>query len=84
MKIWTNGCFDVLHRGHIELFRYARSLGDELIVGIDTDAKVKKDKDNKIVEGDPNKIKTVIDHWKFTRKISSLNPNWYLADIKNS
>ncbi len=45
---------------------------------------VKKDKDNKIVEGDPNKIKTVIDHWKFTRKISSLNPNWYLAEIKNS
>tara|TARA_B100000579_G_scaffold103174_1_gene82167 strand:+ start:140 stop:763 length:624 start_codon:yes stop_codon:yes gene_type:complete len=44
---------------------------------------VKKDKDNKIVEGDPNKIKTVIDHWKFTRKISSLNPNWYLAEIKN-
>ena len=44
---------------------------------------VKKDKDNKILEGDPNKIKTVIDHWKFTRKISSLNPNWYLADIKN-
>ena len=45
---------------------------------------VKKDKDNKIVEGDPNKIKTVIDHWKFTRKISSVNPNWYLAEIKNS
>jgi D-beta-D-heptose 7-phosphate kinase/D-beta-D-heptose 1-phosphate adenosyltransferase len=44
MKVWTNGCFDVLHRGHIELFRYARSLGDELIVGIDTDEKVKKDK----------------------------------------
>ena len=44
MKVWTNGCFDILHRGHIELFRYARSLGDELIVGIDTDKKVKKDK----------------------------------------
>ena len=44
MKVWTNGCFDVLHRGHIELFRYARSLGDELIVGIDTDEKVKQDK----------------------------------------
>ena len=44
---------------------------------------VKKDKNNKIVEGDPNKIKTVIDHWKFTRKISSLNPNWYLSEIKN-
>ena len=44
---------------------------------------VKKDKDNKVVEGDPNKIKTVIDHWKFTRKVSSINPNWYLAEIKN-
>jgi len=42
MKIvWTNGCFDVLHRGHIEMFKYARSLGDKLIVGLDTDEKVK-------------------------------------------
>ena len=45
---------------------------------------VKKDKDNKIIDGDPNKIKTVIDHWKFTRKISASNPNWYLAEIKNN
>lgn len=42
--MWTNGCFDVLHRGHIEMLKYARSLGDELVVGIDTDDKVKKDK----------------------------------------
>ena len=45
---------------------------------------VKKDIDNKIIEGDPDKIKTVIDHWKFTKKISSSNPNWYLAEIKNT
>ena len=45
---------------------------------------VQKDKDNKIIEGDPNKIKTVIDHWKFTKKISSSSPNWYLAEIKSS
>ena len=44
MKIWTNGCFDILHKGHIELFRYAKSLGDDLVVGIDTDEKVKLDK----------------------------------------
>lgn len=41
MKIvFVNGCFDVLHPGHIELFRYARSLGDYLIVAIDSDRKV--------------------------------------------
>ena len=42
--IWTNGCFDVLHRGHFELLKYAKSLGEYLIVGIDSDAKVRKDK----------------------------------------
>ena len=45
---------------------------------------VKKDINNKVIEGDPDKIKTVIDHWKFTKKISSSSPNWYLAEIKNS
>ena len=44
----------------------------------------KKDKDNNVIEGDPNKIKTVIDRWKFTRKISSINPNWYLAETKTN
>lgn len=39
--VWTNGCFDVLHRGHIELFKYAKSLGDYLVVGIDTDERVR-------------------------------------------
>lgn len=42
--VWVNGCFDILHPGHIELFKVANSLGDRLIVGVDTDEKVKKDK----------------------------------------
>lgn len=42
--VWTNGCFDILHPGHIELFKVAKSLGDRLIVGVDTDEKVKNDK----------------------------------------
>ena len=42
--VWTNGCFDVLHRGHIELFKYAKSLGDWLVVGVDTDERVRASK----------------------------------------
>ena len=43
-KIWVNGCFDVLHRGHIELLEYAKSMGGYLIVGIDGDTRVKQNK----------------------------------------
>ena len=42
--VWVNGCFDVLHRGHFEMLKYAKSFGDYLMVGIDSDRKVKKDK----------------------------------------
>lgn len=42
-KIFTNGCFDILHVGHLQLFEYAKSFG-YLYVGVDSDDKVKKDK----------------------------------------
>ena len=44
---------------------------------------VKKDKDGKIIEGNPDKIKFVTDVWKFTRNIKNKSPNWYLAEIVN-
>ena len=42
---------------------------------------VKKDKEGKIIEGNPDKIKFVTDVWKFTRNIKDKSPNWYLAEI---
>jgi D-beta-D-heptose 7-phosphate kinase/D-beta-D-heptose 1-phosphate adenosyltransferase len=43
-NIWTNGCFDILHTGHIELFKFAKSQGLYLFVGIDGDDRVKINK----------------------------------------
>jgi rfaE bifunctional protein nucleotidyltransferase chain/domain len=43
-KIFVNGTFDVLHRGHLMLLNYAKSLGDYLVVGIDTDERIKEKK----------------------------------------
>ena len=42
--IWVNGCFDVLHRGHFELFKFCKAIGNWLVVGIDSDVKVRHDK----------------------------------------
>ena len=40
--VWTNGVFDILHIGHLKLLRHAHSLGDTLIVGINSDASVRR------------------------------------------
>ena len=42
---------------------------------------VKRDKENKIIEGNPDKIKFVTDSWKFTKNINNKSPNWYLSEI---
>lgn len=41
-RVFVNGTFDILHVGHIELLEHARSLGDELLVGIDSDERVRR------------------------------------------
>ena len=43
-NIWINGCFDVLHMGHIKLFRRARQMGMKVIVGVDTDERIRQAK----------------------------------------
>jgi len=40
--VFTNGCFDLLHTGHVRLFRKAKRLGDVLIVGLNSDASVRR------------------------------------------
>tara|TARA_Y100000590_G_scaffold439099_1_gene562690 strand:+ start:497 stop:904 length:408 start_codon:yes stop_codon:yes gene_type:complete len=42
--VWCNGTFDILHPGHIQLFKVARSLGNKVIVATDTDEKIRADK----------------------------------------
>ena len=42
VTVWTNGVFDVLHKGHFELLKYASKQGDKLIVGINSDTSVKR------------------------------------------
>ena len=43
-SIFVNGTFDILHPGHVQLLNYAKSLGDTLTVGIDSDRRVREKK----------------------------------------
>ena len=40
--IFTNGCFDIIHRGHVEYLAKAASMGSQLVIGLNTDASVKR------------------------------------------
>jgi D-beta-D-heptose 7-phosphate kinase/D-beta-D-heptose 1-phosphate adenosyltransferase len=40
--VFTNGCFDILHRGHVEYLEQSRELGSKLIVGLNSDASVRR------------------------------------------
>lgn len=40
--VFTNGCFDILHRGHVEYLAKAAELGDKLIIGLNTDSSVRR------------------------------------------
>lgn len=79
-KIFTNGCFDVIHRGHLELFEYAKSLG-YLYVGVDSDEKVRKDKGkdrpyNKL----DDRIK-MLESLRFIDEVRSFNNTQGLEDL---
>ena len=54
-RIFVNGTFDILHRGHIEMLNYAKSLGDHLTVAIDSDSRVKR------LKGESRPINNVYD-----------------------
>lgn len=72
-KIWTNGCYDILHIGHIRLFQHAKSLGDKLIVGIDSDARVKFLKGNSRPINNQNDRKEMLKSIKYIDKVYIFN-----------
>ena len=79
--IWTNGCFDILHKGHIALFKYAKSLGSKLYVGIDSDEKVKKDKGNDRPFNNVQDRKEVLEAIKYIDGVFVFNDTQGLDDL---
>jgi D-beta-D-heptose 7-phosphate kinase/D-beta-D-heptose 1-phosphate adenosyltransferase len=67
--IFTNGCFDILHRMHIELLKFCKSRGDYVIVGLNSDASVKALKGDKRPINKEDDRKYVLESLKFVDEV---------------
>lgn len=67
--VFTNGCFDILHAGHVDLLRRARALGDRLIVGINSDDSVRRIKGGGRPFVDQEARKAVLESLEFVDEV---------------
>jgi len=74
MKVIVNGTFDILHRGHIEMLEYAKSLGNHLVVCIDTDTRVKE------LKGPTRPINNQFDRSFMLNALKCVDTVWTFAD----
>ncbi len=65
--VFTNGCFDILHAGHIRLFREAKKQGDVLIVALNDDQSVRR------LKGPSRPIFPLVERWEILEAIESID-----------
>ena len=83
--VFTNGCFDILHRGHLEMFRFCKTKADFLLVGIDSDTRVKKLKGQSRPINCENDRKLMLESIRWIDKVVIFNDEQQLSElIKNS
>jgi len=83
-KVFVNGTFDILHRGHLQLLLFAREQGDFLTVAVDTDQRVKN------LKGESRPINSCVDrmlmlmHLKTVNAVTSFDTDQELIDLISS
>ncbi len=63
VRIWVDGCFDMMHFGHANAFRQARALGDVLVVGVNSDSDIRKYKGPPIMNDEERTIAVEACKW---------------------
>lgn len=81
MKVFVNGTFDILHPGHIDLLYLASTYGDEFVVAIDSDRRVKEKKgDTRPINNEDTRSK-ILFHIKGVDKVFIFDSDEELRDI---
>ena len=81
MKIVVNGTFDVIHPGHLALLNYAKSLGDFLIVAIDSDSRVSELKGPQRPINPQHERKLLLENLRAVDQVVIFNSSSELVDI---
>jgi D-beta-D-heptose 7-phosphate kinase/D-beta-D-heptose 1-phosphate adenosyltransferase len=79
--IFVNGTFDILHPGHVQLLNYARSLGDSLIVAIDSDRRVRELKGNDRPINSEDNRKFMLENLRSVDAVQFFDSDQELEDI---
>lgn len=80
-RVFVNGTFDVLHVGHIELLRYARSLGYWLMVGIDSDRRARQLKGTGRPKNTEFERRTMLEAIKYVDRVAVFDTDQELRDL---
>lgn len=80
-RIFVNGSFDILHVGHLRLLNYARSLGDYLLVAIDTDRRIKELKGSDRPINNIYERKTMLQNLKAVNEVQIFDSDIDLRNI---
>ncbi len=81
-KVFTNGCFDILHAGHVAYLKEAKALGDWLIVGLNSDASVRRLKGDSRPLNTLEDRKTVLESLSFVDEVIPFDEDTPLSLIK--
>ena len=74
--VFTNGCFDILHRGHVTLLAQARALGESMVVALNSDASVKR-----LGKGDDRPVNTLADRLALVASLECVSlVTWFDED----
>ena len=76
--IWVNGCFDLLHIGHIELLKFAKSLGGLVYVGIDSDVRIQQYKGKDRPYQNQHTRMTILESIKYVDKVMIFDTSYQL------
>jgi len=80
-KIFVNGTFDILHQGHVKLLEYAKSLGDYVLVAIDSDQRVRAIKGEQRPINSEQERKTLLLALRYVDEVSIFDSDQELIDL---